>query len=185
MVFCLSYSSHNSHSIKKEVLEGILMAEHKDSDYVLAFDTLYTNNHIQMLKVILPRLPRERRNQLALYIKYKEFQYTLSYVEKTKHQINICTSDPEPMDFASLMKELQYYCTDAEQKKFKEIADMMQALEMFQEMQKYKDLFSATVNPTDATNENESTSNMDVTSLLKNLLSPEQQAMFEMFRNQE
>lgn len=161
------------------------MSEHKDSDYVLAFDTLYTTNHIQMLKVILPRLPRERRNQFALFIKFMELQYTLSYCEKTKDQINICTNDPDPKDFSSLIKELQYYCTDAEQKKFKEIADIMQAMEMFQEMQKYKDLFGAAVNSNDSFNENENTSGMDINSLLKNLLSPEQQAMFEMFRNQE
>ncbi len=163
------------------------MSEHRDSDYVLAFDTLYTTNHIQMLKVILPRLPRERRNQFALFIKFMEFQYTISYCDKIKHQINICANenDPDPKDLTSLIKELQYYCTDSEQKKFKEIADMMQALEMFQEMQKYKDLFGSATNSNENSDENENTAGMDINSLLKNLLSPEQQAMFEMFRNQE
>ncbi len=161
------------------------MSEHKDSDYVLAFDTLYTNNHIQMLKVILPRLPRERRNLFALFIKFMELQYTISYCEKKKRQINICTNDPDPKDLSSLINELQYYCTDAEQKKIKEIADMMQALEMFQEMQKYKDLFGTAANSNDDYNENGNTSGMDINDLLQNLLSPEQQAMFEMFRNQK
>lgn len=163
------------------------MSEHKESDYVLAFDTIYTNNHIQMLKVILPRLPRERRNQFALMIKFMELQYTISYCDKIKHQINICANenDPDPGDLTSLIRDLQYYCSESEQKKFKEITDMMQALEMFQEMQKYKDLFGAASDPNNNSDENGTNSGMDINSMLKNLLSPEQQAMFEMFRNQQ
>lgn len=54
------------------------------SDKVLAFDTLYTSNHIQMLKIFLPYLDSNLQKYLAIYIKYSELQYTLSFYKKRK-----------------------------------------------------------------------------------------------------
>lgn len=56
--------------------------DEKEKDAVLLFDTLYTTNHIQMLKILLSYFPEYSRNQLALFIKFQEFQYTLEYTRK-------------------------------------------------------------------------------------------------------
>ncbi|MDD3204353.1 MAG: hypothetical protein PHS74_01250 [Lachnospiraceae bacterium] len=163
-----------------------------DSDNVLAFDTLYTTNHIQMLKVLLPHLSREQRNQFAIMIKYMELQYTIAFAEKTKHQINICTAAEEkgPLDISTIIQELQPYCTDSEKKKLTQLGDTMNTMKMFQEMQKYKDLFSdsspfgfqQSSDSEDGTTSHTDGSGMDFSMLLKNMLTPEQQAMFEMFQ---
>lgn len=161
-----------------------------ESDQVLAFDTLYTNNHIQMLKVLLPHLPRGQKNQFAVFIKYMELQYTITLTEKQKNQINICTAsyDSTPIDWNGLLKELQPYCTTTEKRKMSQIKEMMNTFQMLQEMDKYKEMFSSISSfQNDESNESEGASNnstngIDFTQMLKNILSPEQQAMFEMFQ---
>jgi len=154
----------------------------QSSDHVLAFDTLYTNNHIQMLKVLLPHLPRKQKNEFAVFIKYMELQYTIALSKKTKHQINICTASTEDTsDISSLIDELQPYCTEQERKTFSHMAETFQTLHMFQDLQKYKDLFATMSTPEDSSTGN---ANPDISQMLKNMLSPEQQTMFEMFQNQ-
>ncbi|MCM1027745.1 MAG: hypothetical protein NC432_15070 [Roseburia sp.] len=52
--------------------------EEKGNNPVSAFDTLYTTNRIQMLKVLLTWLPPERQGGFAVYIKLLELQYAFS-----------------------------------------------------------------------------------------------------------
>ena len=51
--------------------------EKNEHDKIIAFDTLYTNNHIQMMKIVMPYFDEPMRGKLAVYIKYLEFQHTL------------------------------------------------------------------------------------------------------------
>ena len=44
---------------------------------VIAFDTLYTQNHIQILKILLPYFDPYGQSHLAVWIKYLELRYTL------------------------------------------------------------------------------------------------------------
>ena len=53
--------------------------DEKERDNVAVFDTLFTNNQIQIMKILLPCFDRPMQKYLAIYIKYQELQYTLSY----------------------------------------------------------------------------------------------------------
>ncbi len=53
--------------------------DREQPDKIQAFDALFTTNHIQMYKILLPYLEASLQKQLAVYIKYMEFQYTLTY----------------------------------------------------------------------------------------------------------
>jgi hypothetical protein len=52
----------------------------EDNDYVLAFDHFYTNNHIQILKSVLPFINAESASMLPVLIKYLELKYTMSLI---------------------------------------------------------------------------------------------------------
>ena len=41
-----------------------------NQDGIIAFDTLFTNNHICMMKLLLPMLPPSNQKSIAIYIKY-------------------------------------------------------------------------------------------------------------------
>lgn len=53
------------------------------SSKVVAFDTLFSTNHIQMLKVLLPYADHQTQKTLAVYIKFLELNYTLDFTEST------------------------------------------------------------------------------------------------------
>ena len=56
--------------------------EEQNSKTINAFDSLFTTNRIQMLKILLPRLAPEQQSGFAVYIKLLELQYTLSLLRK-------------------------------------------------------------------------------------------------------
>lgn len=52
----------------------------EDNDYVFAFDHFYTNNHIQILKSVMPFINAESSSMLPVLIKYLELKYTMSLI---------------------------------------------------------------------------------------------------------
>jgi len=51
-------------------------------DSILAFDTCFTNNHICMLKILLPFCDTSLQRYLAVYIHFLELKYTLTDFKK-------------------------------------------------------------------------------------------------------
>ena len=100
------------------------------SDKIQAFDTLFTNNHIQMYKLLLPYFPSAIQKQLAVYIKYLEFQYTLSYFKRHPYAYDQCT----PPDTGDICKEILPYCSTEEKEKVKRFMDLSATMKNAQEM---------------------------------------------------
>ena len=48
--------------------------EPQEQQAVIAFDTLYTNNHIQILKILLPLFDAQSRRHLTVLIKFMELE---------------------------------------------------------------------------------------------------------------
>ena len=53
-----------------------------EHEKIVAFDTLFSNNHIQILKVMLPYLDNHLQKLGAVYIKFLELQYTMDFCRK-------------------------------------------------------------------------------------------------------
>ncbi len=161
----------------------------KQSDKIAVFDTLYTNNHIQMLKILIPVVGKEFRHNLAIYIKYMEFQYTISLAKSAPHTFNLCAeSEKQPVDFFELCDELLPFCSEKEQSMLKNIKNIQGTLKQYKEMESamkmMKELFPEGMDfgTKTGSGDNESGFSMD---MLLNLLSPEQKDLFSMFQNKE
>ena len=204
-----------------------------ENEAVIAFDTLYTQNHIQILKILLPYFDPYGQSHLAVWIKYLELRYTLEYVSRHpsppyKNQ----TSGTSSPDFAVLFEQIKNFCSPQEKALFGELLNLQKNLELFEEMKGMMQLFETfresapdtdadTAADTDcigtnpdagytkaaaragsetdtaagqATSAFDSASasltgtttfpdNFDPMTFLKGMLSPEQQAMFEAFRD--
>ena len=115
--------------------------EEKTTDKIQAFDSIYTTNHIQMYKLLLPYFQPQMQKKLAIYIKLSELQYTLSYFHT--HPYACQPKQPVP-DTECLCKELFPYCTPDEKNKLdkliqysstmKNAKEMMETMEMMKEM---------------------------------------------------
>lgn len=106
---------------------------------VTEFDARFTNNHIRMFKVLLPFLPPTMQQNMAIYIKYMELQYTMKYFqhysyEKNKFWLLQTHTADDPPDFSSLCDELLPYCNDKEKQQFTQMRNLFQTMRNMQDM---------------------------------------------------
>lgn len=106
----------------------------KEHDKVMAFDTLYTNNHIRMLKIIMPYFEYEYQKKMAVYIKFLELQYTLNYFKNRPYHIKNCIPKPEPFDFKQMYCDISPYCSPKEKKQMEQMTQMFDTFHNYQDM---------------------------------------------------
>lgn len=143
-----------------------------DEDYVSIFDHLYTNNHIQILKSLLPFMETSDTLYLPILIKYMELKYTISLLQHSKknttsNEIRIAQkSNPNESKFNTNMnlndiyKIIHKYLAPNEDKAFSNILNTMQTIKNFQEMQSLMESFRK------LNSDNDSHSNPDLNNIL-------------------
>ena len=143
-----------------------------DEDYVSIFDHLYTNNHIQILKSLLPFMETSDTLYLPILIKYMELKYTISLLQHsrkntTSNEIRIAQkSIPNESKFNNNMnlndiyKIIHKYLAPNEDKAFSNILNTMQTIKNFQEMQSLMESFRK------LNSDNDSHSNPDLNNIL-------------------
>ncbi|MFI3211749.1 MAG: hypothetical protein R3Y24_00230 [Eubacteriales bacterium] len=144
--------------------------EKNENEAVAMFDTLYTTNHLQIMKIILPYLEADLQKKLAIYIKFQEMKYTMNFFKE--HSISGCDRlfCKKDFDMNHMLHDMAPYFTEKERNlasQYSNIKNMMDSMEQFAPIIK---MFQASGGMGD---------NMD---FLKGMLSPEQVDMFEMFQ---
>lgn len=110
--------------------------ETKKNEQIYAFDSLYTTNHIQMLKILLPCLNPPLQKNLALYIKFLELRYTISFLNAHPYAISGCGFDKEHRGQEIPIDDLLPYLTPQEAESFKQLQKSMDMMKQFSNMQK-------------------------------------------------
>ncbi len=110
------------------------MGGEKREDKILSFDTLYTNNHIQQLKILCSYLDHPTSLKLAAYIKWLEFQYTLSLSSRLVFPEFDTRTFSQSFDLSTLCDEIMPFCDRSQQEKLQNIRKIFTNLENLQEM---------------------------------------------------
>ena len=162
--------------------------EMKEHNKIAAFDTLFSTNHTQMLKIILPHLDYRMQKSMAIYIKWLELNYTIDFYKKNpSSHCNYKKSDVAA-DPCSMCEELLPYCSAGERKQVKQIQEFMKGMEMYQEFSKTMEIMKefmpdmTSSGPDDTTPGEDSSfsSAFNPLDLMMNMLSPEQKEMFDL-----
>ena len=161
--------------------------DEKEQDNVAAFDTLFTTNQIQIMKALLPCLDRPMQKYLAIYIKYQELQYTISYFKN--HSYSICGDPSQPKtDIRKVLPSILPYCNETQKQKLQQMEQMFSSLETYKEMMEMMEMMQAMTNAasdSDDPDENAKQENgmqMPGMEALLSMLGPEQQAMIELLK---
>ena len=158
--------------------------DNADHNKVAAFDTLFSTNHIQMLKVILPYMDNQTQKSMAVYIKFLELNYTIEFYKKNPYPLCGCTEKESSPDIQKMCTELLPYCTDEERKKIEQVRSILQSMEMYKEMSKTMEMmkdFMPDMTSDAGNSEQTQGDGFDMMGMLMNMLSPEQKQMFDMF----
>lgn len=166
---------------------------------VIAFDTLFCTNHIQMLKIIMSYMDNQTHKSMAIYIKFLELNYTIEFFKKHPYPLCGCAEKETSPDIFKMCSELLPYCTENEKKQIEQIKNIFQGIEMYKEMSKTMEMmkdfmpdmtdFMSNAMPPEASgissSDNDSSSGsaggFDMMNMLMNMLTPEQKQMYEMF----
>ena len=114
-------------------------------DKAAAFDTLFTTNRIQILKILAYYMDPHLLKGLAVYIKLMELQYTLQLYRM--HPDTILGTFPRSGQYITeeLCDDLMPLCNADQKKSLQQITQMVKNMNNFQEMmemvQMMQDLF--------------------------------------------
>lgn len=158
--------------------------EQTEQDKVMAFDTLFTNNHIKMMKVLMTYFDSGMQKMLAVYIKYLELQYTISYFQKHTTAFPASKKDDGALPIGPICREILPYCTAEERSRVEQINNMMSAMDTYREvsqmMEMMKDLFPEGTSSPEGSSFFNGGAGMN-SDMLSSILGPEASSMFEMF----
>lgn len=100
-------------------------------DKIQAFDALFTNNQIQICKILLHYLEPSMQKSLAIYIKFMELQYTLTYFNKFPHAY-MPAADSE--DTNLICNEILPFCSGSQKKQVEQFSNMFTNMKNMREM---------------------------------------------------
>lgn len=173
-----------------------------EQNKVIAFDTLFSTNHISMLKIMLPYMDNQMQKSMAVYIKFLELNYTIDFYRQHPFPLCGCVEKESSPDLFKLCTELLPYCTESEKKQLEQLRGIFQSMEMYKEMSKTMDLMKdfmpdmnsffqsgesnvsddSSASGNDASSASSGSFNgPDMMGMLMNMLSPEQKEMFNLF----
>ena len=111
------------------------------SDRILAFDSLFTTNHIQMLKLLVGYMNSAVQGKMAVYIKFMELGHTLKLV--TNHpsiSISPNCSPSDSLNLTTLLEEMLPFCRPEEQEQLQNLKNLFQTFESIQGMMEMMEL---------------------------------------------
>ena len=158
-----------------------------DNQLILSFDMLYTNNHIQILKLLLPCFEPDTQKKLAVMIKYLEFQYTVAYFRKNPALPGAVCPDRTTGSFSGsddiieIFSRIRSFCTPTERAMFDQFSAMKKNMARYEEILNMVQLFSEFSSLSENTSSDNSANTSNPMDFLKNMLTGEQQAMFDLF----
>lgn len=145
--------------------------DNKETVHASALDKAITTNNILMLKTMIPYVSGDKQKFISVYVKYLELMNTISYFGSNKIPYSTTDETPAHLDLFDLLSEIKPFLSRRDQDLVDSFANMAQVMKMYDS---YKDIF----NP--GGGDEESSGPFDA---LKGMLSPEQQAMFDMYQN--
>lgn len=119
------------------------------SQFMTPFDRATSNSSLQLTKLLIPFLPSQNQRMMAVYVKFMEFQNTITYFRTIKQ---------------GTIEDIISCLPQSAAESFENIQNMMQMMNMFHAMQE-----------TDS-------EGADFTSMMTDMLSPEQQQMFDAYQ---
>ena len=155
-----------SHIIKKN--NGIKIMENNDTN-LTSFDTMTFSNRLQILKTFFPYMPAGSQKFISSYIKISELSNALKMCsDNSNAELSACSSDTQKSPF-ELLSEIKPFCSKNEKDNIDVALNFVNAFQMYRSFMEVEKESEG----------NEKTSFFDT---IKNMLTPEQQTMFDNYQ---
>ena len=138
--------------------------QEETTDKMTPFDRLISSKDLQLMKLIIPYTPPANQHILAVFIKFLELNRTMKIFHQTRQSIHTQAFEKSISSPLDIVDEIRPYLSEAERTSIDSILNVFNMMQMLETMEKMSG--TETFNPMD---------------MVKEMLTPEQQTMFEMY----
>lgn len=138
--------------------------EEETTDKMTPFDRLISSKDLQLMKLIIPYTPPANQHMLAILVKFLELNRTIKIFHQSRQNIHTQTFEKSFSSPLDIVDEIRPYLSEAERTSIDSILNVFNMMQMLETMEKMSG--TETFNPMD---------------MVKEMLTPEQQTMFEMY----
>lgn len=143
--------------------------DQNEKTYMTPFDSMVSTQQMQTIKLLLPYVPPARQRFLAVYVKFMELTRTIEVFHNPGHNIHSQGFESEQLSAADILGKIRPYMPEGSADTIDMILNILNMMDMasaFQNMDMSGNSSEGGLNPMD---------------LMKGMLSPEQQDMFDMY----
>lgn len=133
------------------------------------FDQLISSENLQLVKLLIPYTPPETQRFLAVYVKFSELQYTMHFFEQFKKELHTQDFEKQSLSPLEILQEIRPFLPKDRAETFDNILHMMHMMELLETMREMPGSGES------------SDPGFDPMSMMKTMLTPEQQDMFDMY----
>lgn len=96
-----------------------------------ALDQVANQNHLQLLKALIPYVPPGNQKTLSVCIKMMEMQNVLRFFNQEKQCVSACSSSSGSPGILDILADVRNYCEEGEQEMIDQCIQMLSALELY------------------------------------------------------
>ena len=96
-----------------------------------AIDQIANRNHLQIIKALIPCLPRERQKMIAFSVKIMELQNISRFFGQGASSLQSCASPEHAQEFPDLLSAIRDCCGEEDRQIIDQISEIFSALEMY------------------------------------------------------
>lgn len=108
--------------------------EELKKDQILAFDSYYTEPHIQMLKVLFPYVPPSYQKYVAMYIKFSELEIVMKKSTNDLGLSSFTGNNYSPPNPSILCQELLPFCSASEKSMVENMLNLLHTFDSYKDM---------------------------------------------------
>lgn len=94
-------------------------------------DQIANQNHLQLIKAVLPYIQPQNQKMLSIMIKMIELQNILHFYEQNLSCISACSTEPEHPGMLDILTNIRNYCEGEEQGIIDQWIQLASAMEMY------------------------------------------------------
>ncbi len=141
-----------------------------------AFDAAIQIHQLEIIKAAIPYINASEQKLISVYVKASELVDTITIFQKPEASVGICSLGDKKGSLLDMLNDIKAVCTNTEKETVNMLINFLNAFQLYNT---YKDTFGDNENIFANALGGNSSSNMFDT--LKDLLTPEQQKMFETY----
>ncbi len=145
------------------------MKKEDEENFVKIFDEFYTNNHVQIMKSLLPFLGEKQRVNMPVLIKFLELQDAMQKQKKGCHPWDCVEVSPvkELTDFIPVYQSIQKYLSASENETIQQLLQLKSQMDNIKQMQQMFEMFQEMNGSEDNCPLDGEDSNMDIMKLMQ------------------